>query len=227
MWDTQAEEFDSTGNPIIACKGCRVNDFGGRSLSLSSAGTLKVNMEIPETQRLRKWYNEKGQSSQFESFNAGMVGFSEGSSSNRKLTLAQVKSENLGMGDRPDYFSFRGTVVFIKSENFSYPACPECKKKVLLEANGWRCEKCQKNYTDPDYRYILTLSVEDATSQIYVNGFDELGLSLLKASANELTKLKEEDNNAAQLVINKALFTTYNFKVRAKQETFNVSHFMH
>jgi replication factor A1 len=223
LWDVQAEKFDSTGNPIIACKGCRVNDFGGRSLSMSSGGTLKINMEIPETQKLRKWYNEKGQSSQFGSFNAGMVGMSEGGSSNRKITLAQVKTENLGMGDRPDYFSFRGTVMFIKSETFSYPACPECKKKVLMESNGWRCEKCQKTYPEPDHRYILSLSVEDATSQIYVSGFDDMGLSLLKMSANELNKLKDEDSTAAQLVINKALFSTYNFKIRAKQETFNVS----
>jgi replication factor A1 len=227
LWDIQAEQFDSSNNPIIACKGCRVNDFGGRSLSLSSSGSLKVNLEIPEAQKLRKWYNEKGQSSQFESFNAGMVGFSEGGPStisNRKITLAQAKAENLGMGDRADYFSFRGTIVYIKNENFSYPSCPECKKKVLMESEHvWRCEKCQKNYPEPDHRYILSVSVEDATSQIYISGFDEMGSTLLKMSANELNKLRDQDATAAQLVFSKALFTTYNFKIKAKQETFNVS----
>jgi replication factor A1 len=55
LWDKTAEEFDSSDSPIVACRGLRVSDFNGRSLSLSSAGTLKKNPDIPEAQRLRQW----------------------------------------------------------------------------------------------------------------------------------------------------------------------------
>lgn len=225
LWDSLAEEFDSSGNPIVACKGVRVGDFNGRNLSLSSNSSMKINPDIPEAQYLRKWYAEKGRSSHFESFSSNGDGpggdFTQVSN---RITLGQAKADNLGASG-PAYFSFRGTVAFIKSDNPAYPGCPECKKKVLMEENGWRCEKCQKTYPAPDYRYILTASVQDSTSQIFVNGFDDLGRTLLQMEANELIALKDKDTAAAQLIFNNALYRTYNFKVRAKEEVYNVSQF--
>ncbi|KAI9482714.1 MAG: hypothetical protein EXX96DRAFT_555382 [Benjaminiella poitrasii] len=228
LWDTQAEEFVSAGNPIVACKGVRVNDFGGRSLSLGGNGSLKINLDIPDVQSLRRWYTERGQNAHFTNYSSGgsMLTNSGGEisqqfSSNVKITLQQAKDDNLGSSDKPDYFSFRGTVVFIKAENPAYPACPDCRKKLVMEENGWRCEKCQKVHPSPDYRYILTVSVEDATSQLFVNGFDDFGNVLLKMSANEVMALKESNATAAQQVFHRALHQVFNFKVRAKQETFN------
>ncbi|KAG1099541.1 hypothetical protein G6F42_017808 [Rhizopus arrhizus] len=221
LWGAQAEQFDASGSPVIACKGVRVNDFNGRSLSLGASSILKISPDIPEATRLQQWYTEKGASSQFNSY-SGMVGVSgEGITKRSKISLQEAKDENLGKGDKADYFEFRGTVVFIKTENFAYPGCPECKKKITLESNGWRCEKCQKTYASPDYRYILTLSVEDATSQIYMNVFDDQGNTLMGMSANELTALRETDATASQVAFNKSLFQSYNLKVRAKQETYN------
>jgi replication factor A1 len=230
LWGSQAEQFDATDSPVIACKGARINDFNGRSLSLGVASTYKLNPNTPESNHLKQWYTEKGINTQFDSY-SGMVSSSgEGVTKRNKITLQEAKSENLGMGDKPDYFEFRGTVVFLKSENCAYPGCPECKKKMTMEANGWRCEKCQKTFGSPEYRYILTMSVEDATSQIYLNAFDDQGNTLLKMSANEIMALKENDATASQVIFNKALFQSFNFKVRAKQETYNVSfclEFMH
>lgn len=56
LWGKTAEDFDSSGYPVVAFKGLRVNDFNGRSLSLSQAGTFKVNPDIPEKARLKHWY---------------------------------------------------------------------------------------------------------------------------------------------------------------------------
>ncbi|CEP18126.1 hypothetical protein [Parasitella parasitica] len=221
LWDAQAEQFDSSNTPIIACKGVRVNDFNGRSLSLGTSSTVKINPNIPESNHLRQWYAEKGASASFNSY-SGMVGAAgDGITKRSKITLQEAKAENLGMGMKPDYFEFRGTVVYIKTDSCAYPGCPECKKKMIMESNGWRCEKCQKTFGSPEYRYILTMSVEDATSQIYCNAFDDQGNTLLKMSANEIMALKENDATAAQVIFNKALFQTFNFKVRAKQETYN------
>ncbi|KAK4519047.1 uncharacterized protein ATC70_009275 [Mucor velutinosus] len=221
LWGSQAEQFDATGSPVIACKGVRVNDFSGRSLSLSASATCKINPDIPEAKRLQQWYTDKGVSSQFNSYSSTVGASGEGITKRSKITLQEAKDEKLGTGDKPDYFETRGTIVFAKSESFAYPGCPECKKKITLETNGWRCEKCQKTYATPDYRYILTASVEDATSQIYCNLFDDQGNLLLGMSANELTAIKEANTSASNAAINKKLFSTFNLKLRAKQETYN------
>ncbi|KAF1804516.1 hypothetical protein V8B55DRAFT_1499736 [Mucor lusitanicus] len=221
FWGNQAEQFDASGSPVIACKGVRVNDFSGRSLSLSSSAICKVNPNIPEATRLKQWYADKGASSQFNSY-SGMVGVSgEGITKRSKITLQEAKDEKLGMGDKPDYFEVRAALAYAKTENFAYAGCPECKKKITLESNGWRCEKCQKTYPTPDYRYILTASIEDATAQIYINMFDDQAKMLMGMSANELMAIKESDNQAAIAAISKMLFNRYNFKLRAKQETYN------
>lgn len=220
LWDTVAEQFDSSNNPVIACKGARVSDFNGRSLSLGSGSSIKKNPDIPEANKLQKWYSDKAGSTSFASYSN--MGGSMDNSPTAFITLQQAKVQNLGHGEKPDFFSFKGTVVYIKSENPAYPGCPTCKKKVTMEENGWRCEGCQKLHPAPIYRYILTASVEDATSQIYVNGFEDFGETLLKMSANELIALKDNDAGAAQQVINRALFQTFNFKVKAKTEVYNV-----
>ncbi|KAG1461501.1 hypothetical protein G6F46_002012 [Rhizopus delemar] len=224
LWDKTAEEFDSSDSPIVACRGLRVSDFNGRSLSLSSAGTLKKNPDIPEAQRLRQWFNEKGQSvQQFDSFsNSAMTSSGSGDSRpNSRLNLLQVRTEGLGSGNRNDFFMFKGTVAYIKQENVAYAGCPECKKKLLQEENGWRCEKCQKTFGSPDWKYILTMGINDSTSQIFFNTFDETGKIIMGMSATELMELKDRDTAAYQRACNKALFKSYNFKARARSETYN------
>lgn len=51
----QAEKFDGSGEPIIAIKGAKLSDYGGRSLSASFSSTLMINPDIPEAYKLRGW----------------------------------------------------------------------------------------------------------------------------------------------------------------------------
>jgi replication factor A1 len=71
-------------------------------------------------------------------------------------STAEVISEELGSsGEKPDYFSLRATIVYIKSTGLSYPACPgeKCAKKMSQEGDDvWRCEKCEKTYSAPEHR---------------------------------------------------------------------------
>lgn len=53
----QAEKFDGSRQPVIAIKGARVSDFGGRSLSVMSSSTVVVNPDSPEAFKLRGWYD--------------------------------------------------------------------------------------------------------------------------------------------------------------------------
>lgn len=52
---TQADRFDGSRQPVMAIKGARVSDFGGRSLSVLSSSTVIVNPDIPEAYKLRGW----------------------------------------------------------------------------------------------------------------------------------------------------------------------------
>lgn len=55
LWGKQAETFEHSDQPVIAFKGVKVGDFGGRSLSMFSNATMIVNPDIPEAHALRGW----------------------------------------------------------------------------------------------------------------------------------------------------------------------------
>lgn len=44
LWGNDAENFKGEDNPVLACKGCRLSDWGGRSLSL--LGNMKETNEM-------------------------------------------------------------------------------------------------------------------------------------------------------------------------------------
>ncbi|EGV91512.1 Replication protein A 70 kDa DNA-binding subunit [Cricetulus griseus] len=55
LWGEDADKFDGSRQPVMAIKGARVSDFGGRSLSVLSSSTIIVNPDIPEAYKLRGW----------------------------------------------------------------------------------------------------------------------------------------------------------------------------
>lgn len=81
------------------------------------------------------------------------------------LVFSQAKELDLGVGEKPDYFSCKGTVVFVKKENCLYKACPssDCNKKVTEGSGGeYFCEKCNRTFPDFKYRMILSVSCHTA-----------------------------------------------------------------
>uniref|UniRef100_A0A8D3D6Q3 Replication protein A subunit n=1 Tax=Scophthalmus maximus TaxID=52904 RepID=A0A8D3D6Q3_SCOMX len=53
LWGEEAEKFNGSGQPILAIKGAKLSDYGGRSLSASFSSTLMINPDIPEAYKLR------------------------------------------------------------------------------------------------------------------------------------------------------------------------------
>ncbi len=117
----------------------------------------------------------------------------------------------------------RSTISYIKKDNISYPACPSegCNKKVLESGTGWRCEKCDRSYPEPDHRYILSLMVSDYSGQTWLQAFNDVGAQILGISANELMQLKESDPAMYTSYITSRLYSTYDFRVRIKTENYN------
>ena len=226
IWGNTATNFDVTPESVVAFKGVKVSDFGGRSLSLLSSGSMSVDPDIDDAHKLKGWYDAQGKNDNFQSHASmgGSLGAAGGRGDATK-TIMQVKEENLGMSETADYFITKATIIYIKQDNpVSYPACLSegCNKKVVETDPGqWRCERCDKTHPKPEYRYILSVNVSDHTGQMWVNLFDDVGQMVMGMSANQLNDLKENgDEKAAGEIFQDAICTTWTFKCRAKMDTF-------
>ncbi|KAF4625804.1 hypothetical protein G7Y89_g12358 [Cudoniella acicularis] len=223
IWGKLAQSFEAPTESIVAFKGAKVSDFNGRSLSLLSSGSMNIDPDIEEAHKLKGWYDSQGRGEHYHQHtNMSSAGAAGGRLSPLK-SIAQVRDENLGMTEGvDDPFSVKATVVYIKQDNISYPACltEKCNKKVLEEDNGWRCEKCGVTHPKPQHRYIMTLSVTDHTGQLYLSCFDDVGNLIMGMSADQLVDLKDNDPPAALKAFDDANCKTLVFRCRAKMDTF-------
>jgi replication factor A1 len=222
VWGNLATNFSAMPESVVAFKGVKVSDFGGRSLSLLSSGTMTVDPDIEEAHRLKGWYDAQGRSDTFTS-HASMSDAvtSGGGKLDQYKTIAQIREEQLGMSEEADFFSLKATIIYIKQDNVSYPACPsaECNKKVSeLDPGQWRCEKCDKTYPKPEYRYIMLINVSDHTGQLWLNCFDEVGRLIMGKTADDLVNIEAENKYEASELFQEANCQTWNFRCKAKMD---------
>jgi replication factor A1 len=170
---------------------------------------MAVNPDIPDAHMLRGWYDSVGVNQSFTAY-SGVGSGSGGAMFNRAeiRTIDDIK-ENLQVAEKAETFSCRGTVLHIKADNPAYPACPNqtCKKKVIETGEGWNCEKCEKVWEKPEYRYviccldtrtpteaytryIISMAVSDHTGQAWLQGFHDVGLIVFNMSADELMEIR-------------------------------------
>ncbi|KAJ8097814.1 hypothetical protein POJ06DRAFT_226964 [Lipomyces tetrasporus] len=221
VWGTQAVQFSANQDDIVAVKGAKVSEFNGRSLSLLQSSTLTVNPDISEAHSLKGWFDTNGRNTTFSSLQSVGSSSMSGRPENVK-TIKQIRDEQLGMQEQPDYFTVKGTVLFIRNETIAYAACPTegCNKKLTDDGDGWRCEKCNKSFPEPVYRYILMFAIYDHSGQMWVSSFDDVGRVILGKPAGEYMRMRDEDNSAYLDEILKSTGKTYLFRVRAKAETY-------
>uniref|UniRef100_A0A671U190 Replication protein A subunit n=1 Tax=Sparus aurata TaxID=8175 RepID=A0A671U190_SPAAU len=192
LWGEEAEKFDASGQPVVAVKGARLSDFGGRSLSALFSSTVMVNPDIPEAFRLRAWFDREGYAANSQSLTETRS-MGSGARMNWKA-LSDIKDEEMGHGEKAEYFSCVATVVYTRKENCLYPACPsaDCNKKVIDQNNGlYRCEKCNREYPNFKYRLLLSANLADFGDNQWVTFFQETAEVLLGQSAETLGELRE------------------------------------
>ncbi|KZT69815.1 replication factor-a protein [Daedalea quercina L-15889] len=225
LWGKQAESFVSDDQPVVAIKAANVGDFGGRSLSMFSTSIMQVNPDIPEAHALRGWYDAAGSEQTYQAYSnvgAGAGAFVQFDRA-EILPLNEVKTRELGASDKADAFSARATIMHIKTDNIAYPACQTqgCNKKVLEGHDGWRCERCNKSWDKPHYRYVFPMACADYSGQAWLQGFNDVGEVLFGMTANEAIEIRDRDDIEFTKVVERAVGTAYNFACKAKQETFN------
>jgi replication factor A1 len=223
VWGNNATSFDAPLESVVAFKGLRVSDFGGRSLSLLSSGSMNINPDIDEAHKLKGWYDAQGRTESFNTHQslAGGAG-PAGGTQDPVITIAQVRDDNLGMSEKADFFVIKATIVYIKQDNVFYEAClsAECNKKVVkIDDEGWRCERCNITHPKPERRYIMSLNVCDHTGQLWLSCFDDVGRMILGMSADSLNELRENEDPAALKVFEEATCRELTFRCRAKMDT--------
>lgn len=221
LWDTQAEEFDGSLQPVIAIKGCRIREFlGSKSLSLFGSSVMQINPDIEEAHRLRGWYDSLPSNIEFNSISTR----TEAGGNSLFYTIKGAQLAQLGSGDKADYYSMYSHLIFVKSESALYKACPkpDCQKKVIDRNDGtYRCEKCNDETENFKYRLMLQAQFSDSTGNQWVTIFQEPAEGLLETTSAELGRLMEEAKEEYSDVFQRHMFKLFEIKARAKMETYN------
>ncbi|KAK9278051.1 hypothetical protein L1049_027609 [Liquidambar formosana] len=214
-------------SPIVAIKSLKVGDFQGVSLSTLTRSTVLVNTDMPESKKLRSWYDSEGKEASMASVGSGMSPSSKGgmqSMYSDRVRLSYITS-NPSLGeDKPAFFSIRAYISFIKpDQTMWYRACKTCNKKVTdAIGSGYWCEGCQKNDEECSLRYIMVVKVSDASGEAWVSVFNEQAEQIIGCSADELDKLEsqEGDQNLYQLKLKEATWVPYLFRVSVVQNEY-------
>ncbi|XP_071702336.1 replication protein A 70 kDa DNA-binding subunit A-like [Rutidosis leptorrhynchoides] len=214
---------DSGVFPVLAVKAARVSDFNGKTVGTITTSQLYIEPDYPEARKLREWFDKVGR-------NTPSVSLSRDSMSITRKVISQIKDEQLGTNQKPDWITVGATIWHMRVENFCYTACPlmrneqQCSKKVTNNGDGkWRCDTCDQTVDQCDYRYILGLQIQDHTGLIWVTAFQEAGKEIMGISAKDLycIKYEEQDEEKFAEIVRNVLHTKYNFKLKVKEETYN------
>ncbi|KAJ7277071.1 hypothetical protein O6H91_02G027800 [Diphasiastrum complanatum] len=185
--------------PTVLIKGLRVSDFQGVSLSTTHNSMVIINPDIPDAQAIRSWYDRDGKEATMTSAGASLPsGTSRGSWSvfADRAFICDITVPEVGEG-KPAFFNVRACISFVKPEQpMWYLACGTCNRKVTEEGHSsfW-CEGCQKRYETCNRRYIMSAKMTDSTGETWISAFNEQAEQLLGHSAEELAKIRSQDDN--------------------------------
>ncbi|XP_077230385.1 replication protein A 70 kDa DNA-binding subunit B-like [Tasmannia lanceolata] len=60
-------------SPIVAIKSLKVGDFHGVSVSALSKSSVLINLDVPESKKLRSWYDSEGKGASMASVGSSMI----------------------------------------------------------------------------------------------------------------------------------------------------------
>jgi len=229
LWGNNAETLDLSNAPILAAKNVRVSDFNGVTLS---GGDILVNPDMDMAHELKGWWDNEGYSQQSRSISvAGARGGDGGAGGANVKMIGEVKMDNLGseQGGKGDYYNTVATVTFFSKDKALYKACGKqideknvCNKKVNDQGDGtYRCEKCGESKPTFAWRIMLQLNMGDSSDNIWASCFQETAEKILNTTSQELGQALEQDEERYNSIFTEVTFKTFNFRMRAKSETYN------
>lgn len=234
LWGQQAVEFDNVlaenEHPVLAVKGARVSDFGGRTLSAVTSSEFEVNPDIESGTVVRNWWATVGDGGRsIPSLSSGAGGGSGGGAGGfgaREKTLAAIANESLGLSGQQQYLTVPNVTVtsFKKDGTLWYKACanPDCKgRKVYEEGENVKCQNCQ-GVNNFRLRWVSNFTAFDHTGREYVSGFGETGTTLIGSEAETIHQYQETgQTDSVQRAFEYARFKSYNMRLAVKSEEYN------
>jgi len=237
LWGEQAKTFD--GNMYIgetvAVKGASLGTFNGRSLSVGFSSTVEFQLEQSGNeyaQKLMDWYNSTGIRSDFKTITSSGASGSGAGAADWKL-LSQINpAAHANQTGKPLYCVSKCTVTYVKKDNPAYRGCPgkpgsdtRCNKKLMDEGNGnYRCEKCDIQTPNYNWRLIINAQIADDTGGVYTTFFGEQGEQLLNMNAKDFGDLLDEKEGAKEKdfekAINYPIFREFILNNRASVDTY-------
>jgi replication factor A1 len=116
------------------------------------------------------------------------------------------------------YFKVSGSLTWFSGDEtrpFYYLACQSCKKKVIEEANGYRCENCQKSYSEAVPTFNFSFRFSDFTSNLYLSCLGETGDAIIGIPAANFYQMYNENPATTKMICQERLFTPFTLLVRA------------
>jgi replication factor A1 len=228
IWGEDATNFPGQQGQVCCLKAARVSEFNGKSLSANKLALDPAGVQEVET--LKQWWSAEGASANFTSLTTS--GGNSGGRDEPPITLQDMENQGLGTRDDPDYFNLKVCVMRFPIDKESgkfpwYKAVPDTegpayKVEPADDGVGWYCTKNGKNYNTYIPRYVLRMRVSDHTGSAWLNAFNDAAVNIIGKEAKELEGyVNNGDDKSFQSSFDERLYTPFNFRVRAKQESYN------
>ena len=94
--------------------------------------------------------------------------------------------------------------------------------QVLDQGNGtFRCEKCNIQMEDFNWRLILSMCMADSTDNQWINCFQEQAEQILGYSSQEIGQMSIQDPDRFGKVFQEATLKPFNFRLSCKADNYN------
>ena len=231
LWHKNAREFQGHVGQVMAIKRGMINDFNGKSLSISMSSIVKLEPdddEIPETVALRRWWSMFNNQQRPE-FTCLTQESGESSSDNR--FIYEINSNNIAESGNT-YFNITGYLEATnKLSNQLYKACGfnGCVKKVFREEGEekenvhslYRCIKC--NRTSPTFEWAIMMSIKlvDVTGSVWITLFHEnVERLLMNKSVKQLAEIYQADEQEYKRLVDLARYRQYHIRAAARIDNY-------
>lgn len=173
-------------------------------------------MKDARVAQLQKWYSDLKRTTSEEDIQSNIMNLTQrrdnmqmekagqgekgGKSDKSNLNLIAEINESLqdvNDVDQNHFFFINGYISRIKNDDkIFYPACmgDNCKRKVVKDTAGWRCEHCNKTFMSYVPTYMFSARVSDFTESLYVNFAREHGNTIMGMTAEEFRDFREQNS---------------------------------
>jgi ssDNA-binding replication factor A large subunit len=114
--------------------------------------------------------------------------------------------------------SVRAAIMQIFESNIFYEICPECKKRLKEENDGYAC--AEHGIIEPDYGMILSGIIDDSTGNIRAVFFTDAAEKLLGMTKKEAKKLFDRKKKLEPILAQVALGRDFIFEGRVRKNDF-------